>query len=60
MEGEEKGPGTHCLRMLRHPKKLRGSDIIVYFLVYLSFDLNSLCSTYLENAGWTVRVSSEI
>ena len=41
-EEEEKGPGTHCLRMLRYPKNLRGSDTIVYFLVYLPFDLYSL------------------
>ena len=23
---EEKGPGTHCLRMLRYPKNFRGLD----------------------------------
>ena len=40
-EEEEKGPGTHCLRMLRYPKNLRGSDTIVNFLVYLPFDLLS-------------------
>ena len=40
-EEEEKGPGTHCLRMLRYPKNLSGSDTIVYFLVYLPFDLYS-------------------
>ena len=27
--------------MLRYPKNLRGSDTIVYFLVYLPFDLYS-------------------
>ena len=41
-EEEEKGPGTHCLHMLWYPKNLRGSDTIVYFLVYLPFDLYSL------------------
>ena len=41
-EEEEKGPGTHCLHMLHYPKNLRGSDTIVYFLVYLPFDLYSL------------------
>ncbi len=41
-EGEEKGPGTHCLRMLRYPKNLRGSDTIVFCLVYLPFDLNTV------------------
>ena len=42
-EEEEKGPGTYCLRMLHYPKNLRGSDTIVYFLVYLPFDLYSSC-----------------
>ena len=27
--------------MLRYPKNLRGSDTVVYFLVYLPFDLYS-------------------
>ena len=27
--------------MLRYPKNIRGSDTIVYFLVYLPFDLYS-------------------
>ena len=40
-EEEEKGPGTHCLRMLRYPKNLRRSDTTVYFLIYLPFDLYS-------------------
>ena len=40
-EEEEKGPGTHCLRMLHYPKNLRGSDTIVNFLVYWPFDLPS-------------------
>ena len=48
---EEKGPGTHCLRMLRYPKNLRGSDTIVYFLVYLPFDLYSSRSCEERMAG---------
>ena len=39
---KEKGPGTHRLHMLSCPKNLRGLDSIVFFLVYLPFDLNSL------------------
>ena len=30
-EEEEKGPGTHCLRMLRYPKNLGGLDTIVNY-----------------------------
>ena len=30
-EGEEKGPGTHCLHMLRYPKNLGGLDTIVNY-----------------------------
>jgi hypothetical protein len=48
-EGEEKGPGTHCFRMLRYPKNLRGSDITV--TVYLSFDFKSSRSSNIEMAG---------
>ena len=50
-EEEEKGPGTHCLRMLRYPKNLRESDTIAYFLVYLPFDLYSLCFREERMAG---------
>ena len=50
-EGEEKGPGTHCLRMLRYPKNLKGSDTIVFCLVYLPFDLNTLSSRDQEVIG---------
>ena len=38
-EGEEKGPGTDYLHMLRYPKNLRG---LVFCLVYLPFDLRTL------------------
>ena len=47
-EEEKKGPGTHCLRMLCY---LRGSATIVYFLVYLSFDLYSSRSREERMAG---------
>ena len=30
-EEEEKGPGTHCLHMLRYPKNLRGLNTIVNY-----------------------------
>ena len=30
-EEEEKGPGTHCLHMLRYPKNLGGLDTIVNY-----------------------------
>ena len=42
LRGKREGPGTHCLRMLRYPKNLRGSYTIVFFLYrYFPFDLNS-------------------
>jgi hypothetical protein len=44
-------PGTHCLRMLRYPKNIRGSDTIVFCLVYLPFDLNTLSSLNPEVIG---------
>ena len=50
---EEKGPGTHRLRMLSYAKNLMGSDTIVFFLVYmyLPFDLNSFSSCDPEVTG---------
>jgi hypothetical protein len=37
--------------MLHYPKNLRGSDTIVFFLVYLPFDLNTLSSRDPEVIG---------
>ena len=42
VEGEEKGSGTHYLCMLCYPKNLRGLNTIVFCLVYLPFDLNTV------------------
>ena len=36
LKREEKGPGIHCLRMLRSPKNLRGSDTIAYLSAHKS------------------------
>ena len=44
---EEKGPGTHCLRLLRYPKNLRGLDIIVY-LSYISAYMSVFYSLLLD------------
>ena len=44
--GEEKGPGTHCLRMLRYPKNLRGP---LHSSVYYTCGNNS-CTENLTHA----------
>ena len=55
---EEKGPGIHCLRMLRYPKNLGGLDTIVNYsasliripvsdiIVHLPFELICACASY--------------
>ena len=57
-EEEEKGPGTHCLCLLRYPKNLGGLDTIVNYsasliripvcdiIVHLPFELLCACASY--------------